>query len=161
MGPWIVVVSELRRARETLLLRMMGRGEVLLDAIDEVEAMPDDAFERRVCQPILAELRRELARRGIVAGLTEDEMIGHAEMVARYEQEKSDWFEKGIDKALETELVAFGRMFSRRLRRDLTAAEREALSLRLHNPGAVRVGEVLLDLDADALSSWLLDPSAV
>ncbi len=56
----IVVVSELPRTRDTLLVRLMGAGRTLKRAIADVRALPPDAPERRLALPILVRLRLEI-----------------------------------------------------------------------------------------------------
>jgi hypothetical protein len=53
----LVVVSELPVTRDTLLVRLLGAGAVLKQAIAELEALPEDAPERRLALPILLNLR--------------------------------------------------------------------------------------------------------
>lgn len=53
----IVVISELPRTRDTLLVRLMGAGLTLERAITDVRALPPDAPERRLALPILVRLR--------------------------------------------------------------------------------------------------------
>ena len=50
----IVVASELPRDRSTLLVRFMAGGPLLGDAIAELEALEDGAFERTVAEEIAA-----------------------------------------------------------------------------------------------------------
>ncbi len=49
----IVVLAELPRTRETLLLRLLGSGRVLGEALDDLEELPDDALEKRIAHPVL------------------------------------------------------------------------------------------------------------
>lgn len=53
----VVVLSEVPRRRDTLLLRLMGRGRVLEEAITDLKALPDDAAERDVALAPLVALR--------------------------------------------------------------------------------------------------------
>jgi hypothetical protein len=53
----LVVVSELPRTRDTLLLRLMGGGRTLRDAIADLTALPVDAPERILALPHLKRLR--------------------------------------------------------------------------------------------------------
>lgn len=53
----LVVVSELPRTRDTLLVRLLGAGVVLKHAIAELQALPAEAPERRLALPILLRLR--------------------------------------------------------------------------------------------------------
>ena len=56
----IVVISELRRTRDTLLVRLMGAGTTLERAITDVQDLPMDAPERRLALPVLVQLRFEI-----------------------------------------------------------------------------------------------------
>jgi Domain of unknown function (DUF4351) len=53
----LVVVNELPVARDTLLVRLLGAGSVLKQAIAELQALPADAPERRLALPVLLRLR--------------------------------------------------------------------------------------------------------
>ena len=53
----LVVVSELPVARDTLLVRLLGAGAVLKQAITELQALPAEAPERRLALPVLLRLR--------------------------------------------------------------------------------------------------------
>ena len=56
----IVVLSELDPTPDTLLLRLMGAGRVLREAIAELVALPVDAPVRLLALPILVGLRFEI-----------------------------------------------------------------------------------------------------
>jgi len=56
----LVVVSELPVVRDTLLLRLLGAGRVLKQAIAELKALPAEAPERALALPILLRLRLEI-----------------------------------------------------------------------------------------------------
>jgi hypothetical protein len=53
----LVVVSELPVARDTLLVRLLGAGSVLKQAIAELQALPAEAPERRLALPVLLRSR--------------------------------------------------------------------------------------------------------
>ncbi len=53
----LVVVNELPVARDTLLVRLLGAGLVLKQAIAELQALPEEAPERRLALPVLLRLR--------------------------------------------------------------------------------------------------------
>lgn len=57
----VVVLRELPREHETLLLRLMGSGAVLRAAIEDLRRLPDDAWEREVATPALLAARIEMA----------------------------------------------------------------------------------------------------
>jgi len=49
----VVVLAELPRTRETLLLRLLGRGRLFSQALAELAKLPNDAWERSVTTPLL------------------------------------------------------------------------------------------------------------
>jgi hypothetical protein len=139
----VVVLSEVPRRRDTLLLRLLGRGRVLEEAIADLEALPNDAREREVALPSLIALRFEVKqeptpddearaflmatqdlyeqwekrveRRGAVKGVAK----GKAEGLAKG---KAEGLALGMVRSLvATYETRFGRM-SQSLRRALTKA---------------------------------------
>jgi hypothetical protein len=68
--------------------------------------------------------------------------------------------EKGIEKGIEKGLSPLEHLFVRRLGRPLGDEERATLLARLDSLGPIRLGDVVLDLDRDALAGWLGDPAA-
>jgi hypothetical protein len=44
----VVVLGELPRERSTLLIRLMGGGRVLREAIEDLRPLPEDAPERAI-----------------------------------------------------------------------------------------------------------------
>ena len=58
----IVVTSELPRARDTLLLRLMGAGACLREALAELAALPVETRERAIAGPVLLRYRIEIAK---------------------------------------------------------------------------------------------------
>lgn len=60
MRTMLVVVSELPRTRDTLLVRLMGAGETLKRALSDLRALPPGAPERRLALPILVRLRLDI-----------------------------------------------------------------------------------------------------
>ena len=49
----VVVLAELPRTRETLLLRMLGTERLLREALADLAALPDDAWEKTIATPLL------------------------------------------------------------------------------------------------------------
>lgn len=64
------------------------------------------------------------------------------------------------DPIIEQGLRPLVHQFERRLARSLTDAEHAVLRERLDRLGADRLGDVVMDLPADALGAWLADPAA-
>lgn len=152
MGPHVLVVRLLPRTHNTLLLRLLGAGETLAAAHDDLRALPTDAWERGVLKPLLALLRLDLPRMGIEVYATKEDQMRYQEAVELYERDKARWLSEGLAPLLH--------QYQRKLGRELTAAEHETLLSRLSTVGADRLGDVVLDLDGPALDRWLRDPAA-
>jgi hypothetical protein len=90
-APRLVVVSELPRTRHTLLLRLMGREQVLSAALREVQALPGDSWEREFVWRALLRVRDELARMTGSESTREEETM-------RY-QEIAEWADKMLESA--------------------------------------------------------------
>lgn len=58
----IVVASQLPRDRTTLLVRLMAAGPLLAPAVKEVAALPPDAYERAIAEPILLQFQHMLGQ---------------------------------------------------------------------------------------------------
>lgn len=56
----LVVLSELPRTRDTLLVRTMGRGVTFREAMEDLDALPPDAPERALARPFLVSLTLQL-----------------------------------------------------------------------------------------------------
>jgi len=67
----VIVLAEIPRTRETLMLRLLGAGRVLAEALDDLAALPADAWERSVSWPVL--LKFGLAREGREATSDEED----------------------------------------------------------------------------------------
>jgi hypothetical protein len=177
-------VNELPEVRETLWLRLMGRGATRFRAVDELAALPADAWERRHIAPLLIELQRRLSKaqgermltqaerkqlerdrkafealetRGIKKGLAQGREQGLAQ---GREQGLVQGREQGLVQGREQGLAPLIRQFTRKLGRPVTDRERATLVRRLDSLGADRLGDVVLDLDAPALAAWLANPRA-
>lgn len=53
----VIVLAELLRTRETLLLRLLGSGGLLREALADLAALPDDAWEKSIATPLLVHFR--------------------------------------------------------------------------------------------------------
>jgi flagellar biosynthesis/type III secretory pathway protein FliH len=53
----VVVLADLPRTRETVLLRLLGSGRLLRAALAELAALADDAWERSIATPLLVHFR--------------------------------------------------------------------------------------------------------
>ncbi|AUX42502.1 uncharacterized protein SOCE26_039350 [Sorangium cellulosum] len=53
----VVVLAELPRTRATLVLRLLGSGRLLREALADLAALPDDAWEKSIAKPLLVHFR--------------------------------------------------------------------------------------------------------
>jgi hypothetical protein len=147
----LAVLTELPRSRETLLVRLMGRGAVLKHALSELLALPRDSWERSAVLPVFARLRFELPSEPYNRTVEEEELaVTSQEMVEALQREA---MEKGAANTV-------AHQFERRLGRALRDEERACVRERIETLGPDRLGDVVLDLSADELATWLADPKA-
>jgi len=78
---------------------------------------------------------------------------------------QSSIYQRGVEQGLEQGLEqgreeSLSHLYHRRLGRPLTDKERETLHERLDTHGLERIGDVVFDLDGEALARWLADPDA-
>lgn len=150
----LVVVSELPRTPETLLLRLLGAGATLREAMRELLALPPDAWERLALVPLFLKFRFELPQDPSQRTPEEEELIVTGqEYVDRILNEGE---RKGRSAGMEAVLT---HLVERRLTRPLSDAERTALRARIADLGGDQVSDMVLDLAPDALAAWLA-PSA-
>lgn len=92
----LVVVSELPKGRETLLLRLLGKQRVLEEAIQECLELEKGARERVVAGALVVELGLHLHR-------TEVEMVNpYQKLREEYmAAQEAIWLERGMEKGLE------------------------------------------------------------
>jgi len=95
----IVVIRELPSTRETLLLRLMGAGNVLNRAIAEVLALPDAAPERTLALPLLVRLRLEIVEDPAQRTSDDVEFLMSTQDIV--EAWKQQWIEEGMRQGIE------------------------------------------------------------
>jgi Domain of unknown function (DUF4351) len=103
----LVVVSELRVVRDTLLLRLLGAGEVLRQAIGELKALRAEDPMRSLALPLLVRLRLEIP--ADPAEQTDDDqefLMNTQDIVEAWRQEAVQEGErKGVQKGERTVLL--------------------------------------------------------
>ena len=148
------------------------------EAQRELTALPADAWELRVALPWLIRPSFGVPDEGLAAE--------EREFIMETREWYEEWRRKNVDEPLEAlqaareEEVAKAAkaaraandaleraplqmtvsLFELRLGRPPTEAERATLAERLRTLGQRRVGEVVLELTADAAAAWLADPNA-
>jgi hypothetical protein len=132
--------------RETLLVRLLGRGAVLNHALRDLLDLPHDSWERAAAFPVLARLRFELPREPY------DRTPEEEELAVTSQQILETLHREGAAKA-------FAHLFERRLGRALREDERARLHERTETLGPDRLGDLVLDLSVEELAAWLADPN--
>ncbi len=94
----IVVAGELARDRESLLVRLMAAGPLLKPAIEDLAALPEDAYERFVAEQILLNLQN-------VLGQSVDRTPIEQEFLMTMQSSWADARKLGIDEGLEKGLA--------------------------------------------------------
>ena len=151
----LLVVPELPRTRETILLRLLGQSRERLGAIADLIALPEGAWEKVVALPWLARLRFEVPPSPVEQSDEERDFI--METQEWFEQYKGGLRSEGFDKG---RTQALARLFAKRLGRPLAEPERQVLAERLARLGEDRLDDVILGLGPEALAAWLVDPAA-
>ncbi|WP_438016711.1 hypothetical protein WMF18_38885 [Sorangium sp. So ce315] len=135
----VIVLAELPRTRATLLLRLLGSGRVLREALADLAALPDDAWEKGIAAPLLVHFRL-----GTDEPTTDEEDEVSAEIRA--------WFEE-----YKQTLRAEARTEGRREGRAEEAARAVLTALRVRGiavPDAARE-RILAEKDPETLERWL------
>ncbi|WP_437999046.1 hypothetical protein WMF26_02725 [Sorangium sp. So ce185] len=163
----VVVLSELPRTRSTLILRLMGARWVLREALQDLMALPEDAWERSVALPLLVHFGYEIP--GQLPEDVEDDVI--MEIQEWFKSYQAEQRQLGLDEGKrlgldegkrlgldEGKRLALARLFEKRLGRAMTDDERSTLAERLARLGEERLDEVVLTLDGETLAAWLANP---
>jgi hypothetical protein len=95
----LVVTSELPRGRETLLLRLMGAGACLREALAELAALPGETRERAIAEPVLLRYRIEIAKEPANRTNEDEEFMTSTQEI--FEAWKRETEEKGIEKGMK------------------------------------------------------------
>ena len=159
LGLKLAVLTELPRSRDTLLVRLLGRGAVLRGALREVLALEPGSWERSAVLPVFARLRFELPQDPHDSTAEEKELaMTSQEMLEAFQREA---LEQGIEQGMTQGAAGtLAHQFERRLGRALRADERALVRERTERLGPDRLSDLVLDLSADELAAWLADPNA-
>jgi hypothetical protein len=144
----LVVISDLPRTRETLLLRLMGASTVFEGAIEDLKALPPDAIEVRVSLPVLVSLQLTLPT-------DEDQTDEERKFSMNVQKIYEDAMQRAAHEGATRAVVS---MVGIKLGRTLTEAERHVVTERVDHLGYEAVERVLLQLDAHAFERWLTTP---
>ncbi|WP_437308179.1 hypothetical protein [Sorangium sp. So ce388] len=139
----VVVLAELPRTRATQLLRLLGSGRLLREALADLATLPDDAWEKSSARPLLVHFRL-----GTQEPATDKEDDVSAEIRA--------WFED-YERKLRAEERKEGRTEGRTEGRAEEAARAVLTVLRARGiavPDAARE-RILAEKDPETLERWL------
>ena len=151
----LVVLAELPRTRDTLLLRLMGAGRTLHAAIAEVMALPASAWEKSVAEPWLIRLQFEIPPDASARTVEEEQLF--VEIQKWCGELKRGMRQEG---KLEGKLEVLAGFFATRLGRPLSEAKQAVLAERARRLSDERLRSVVLANDGAVVAVWLADPAA-
>ncbi|MEZ4294427.1 MAG: hypothetical protein R3B70_05590 [Polyangiaceae bacterium] len=142
----------------------MGRGATFARAVQDLAELPVDAWERLLLAPIMVSLQAKIANAQPTRALSEEEkelLVNGLKMLEAIENKgwkrgKREGRAEGVREGMEPLL----HLFTRRLGAPLTSAQEKTILRRMTTLGPDRLGDVVLDLDANALAAWLADSNA-
>ncbi len=102
---WIVVLAEVPKTAETLLLRLLGPATMQLEALRELDALPLSETQRQPWIDILADVRYLLNE---APDLTPEEQTVMTELRQRWEREKAELRAESKAEAILTVLATRG-----------------------------------------------------
>ncbi|WP_437761255.1 hypothetical protein WMF27_05760 [Sorangium sp. So ce281] len=132
------MLAELPRTRATLLLRLLGSGRLLSEALADLALLPDDAWEKSIVQPLLVHFRL-----GTEEPIDEDDEVS-AEIRAWVEE-----YEQKLRAEARTEGLNEGRA------REAARAVLTALRVRGIAVSDVVRERILAEKDPETLERWL------
>jgi hypothetical protein len=127
------------------------------------QSSPREFEELAVALTVLADADRRQRpglQRAIVAQLPKELIMQNWVYKQGLAQGIERGIEQGIERGIEQGLRPFERIVEHRLGRSLGEDERTTLAQRFQTLGADRLGNVAIELSAEALAAWLNDPSA-
>lgn len=148
----IVVIHQLPQTPETLWLRLLGRGKVQAQAIDELEALPGERPLRSVTLELLYTLQKNLE-------LIQDRDREDRELIMRlaplYQQDREQAVQEGIQQGKQREGATLVlRQLNRCLGQISLSIEQQICQLPVEQ--LENLGEALLDFESEAdLLNWL------
>jgi hypothetical protein len=153
---WVAVVPELPKTRETLAVRLMGRGRELKAATTELVELPRETWERERLLPILVRWRFEVPADPAERNPEEDEFMASAQQL--FETFERDAVRRGVQLGRK-EGVQLGR------KEGVALGEAKAVVTLLRGRGiAVGAGaekRILACRDAHQLERWLVQATTV
>lgn len=164
----IVVICELSKTRDTILLRLLGRGQVRRNALREFRALPKDAWEKQVASDWLVKVGLEVTVDSVMSQDDREFVMDIKDYVKNHDREVEERVTRRVEKRVlrsveprlveertRGELNPLARQFERRIGRPLSADERDALAVRIKKQGSAPLADLVLDLSGPELAAWL------
>ena len=157
----IIVIHQLPRTQETLWLRLLGRGKVQRQAIDELAALPLDQAYVKTTVELLYNLQENLSANKSPKTETEDrELIMRLAPLYQQKQEmvRQQGLQQGLQEGLQQGLQQEKRLIIRLLNRRIGEIDSSFIQRieRLSIEQIEELGEALLDFTAITdLEIWL------
>lgn len=151
-----IVIHQLPRTPETLWLRILGRGRVLRQAIDDLEALPANNRFRAISLELLYNLQRNLERE---PNKDEEDRELIMRLAPLYQQDREQAVQEGIEQGIEQgrqegEASLVLRLLKRRFGELASTQEDQIRQLSIEK--LENLGEALLDFENEEdLSNWL------
>lgn len=152
----ILVLGELPNTRETLLLRLLGKGRVRRDALRELWALPHHAWEKKLAHPWLVRVGWDVPVDELQAPedkeIVMDIQAWYKTFIETHDREVEERVARKYEEQMANHLV---RQFERRVGRKLSADERETLGAGIKTYGSEYLTDLVLDLSGPDLAAWL------
>ncbi|MEO1271863.1 MAG: hypothetical protein AAFX99_27530 [Myxococcota bacterium] len=155
----VVVLRQLPRCDETLLLRLMGRGKTLKDAADDLAALLPDEVAMAIAGLLgrwrIIQLEQQ---QHVEDGMAVDhELLEHSRRVVE-QRERFLKAEGMIEGVAEGTWAVLSTLFEQRLGRSLSAAEIDTLHRLSAGAGAhEQLVKIALEHTAEPLAAWLAE----
>ncbi len=156
----MIALAGLPRTMDTLLLRLLGRGNALKRANQDLLAARERSPMFDQVLGLMVQLFNQLRVGGPLPVDAPPEVLPMVDLTPYYEFKKQLVAEGVALGEARGEAHTLERQFARRLRRPLSAAELATLHARHTTLGAERLADVVLDLGPRTLARWLADPAA-
>ena len=157
LGLRLVVIPDLPTTAETLPLRLLGAGRVLIHAVRELSMLPHGSELRQRAAPLVLQLR--FMDTGDPASREREKLMQATEELFQEFQRRT--LAQGVAQGVvQGERRALVKLFQLRLDRALTDAEADVVAERAERLGLDRVEQLVLTSSALDTAHWLADSTA-
>lgn len=151
-----VVIRELPQTRDTILLRLLGRGRVRRDALREFRTFPEDAWEKQVASNWLVKVGLEVPVDSVMSQDDREFVMDIKDYVKDLKEQAFREFEpRLVEERTQGGLEVLAPLFELRIGRPLSADECDALAVRIKMQGSAQLAKLVLDSSGPELAAWL------